>query len=180
MDASFFNVTLGGLLGSGVAATLVGLVALRRTRTMEAQIKGHFDERMAVFASRRAWQQQALSELFGPLYMQFDRTGRAFRRWNARNLYLEAQVMREGNATARDLLLSKGHLIPPDLMDDAGALIEHYDAWLEEFDRVRGGQHPASDEPFVFAGTRGHPFPRAAEDAFRAEFKRLQAQLYVK
>ena len=110
--------------------------------------------------------------------MQFERTRRAFGRWNAKNIYLEAKVMREGNETARNLLLAQGHLIPPELIDDAGALIEHYDAWLEEFDRVRGPNAHALDEQFVFVGTKGHPFPSKAEVAFKAQFKRLQTELY--
>jgi hypothetical protein len=178
VDSSFFNVTLGTLLGSGLVTAVFGLFALRRSKTIEAQITGHFDERLRVFESKRAWRQQALSELFGPLYMQFERTRRAFGLYTAKNLYLEAKVMREGNETARDILLTKGHLIPPSLIEQAGALIEHYDAWLEEFDRVRGDHAPASDEPFVFVGTKGHPFPSAAEAAFKAEFKRLQHELY--
>lgn len=178
MDSTFFNVTLGGLVGSGLATSVFGLLALRRSKTLEAQIKGHFDERLKIFESKRAWRQQALGELFGPLYMQFERTRRAFGRWTAKNVYLEAKVMREGNETARNLLLGKGHLIPAKLIEHAGALIEHYDAWLEEFDRVRGPNAPASDEPFVFVGTKGHPFPSEAEAAFRAEFKRIQAELY--
>ena len=178
MDPTFLNVTLGGLVGSGLASTIFGLIALRHSKTLEAQIKVNFDENFKVFESRRAWKQQAVAELFGPLYMQLERTARAFSRWNTRNLYLEAKVMREGNETSRNLLLSKGHLIPPDLMEHAGALIEHYDAWLEEFDRIRGPDSHASDEPFVFVGPHGRPFPRNAEAAFRAAFKRLQQELY--
>ncbi|MCW5596603.1 MAG: hypothetical protein KIT42_12090 [Rhodocyclaceae bacterium] len=179
MDPNFFSVTLGGLVGSGLATAVFGLLVLRHSKTLEAQIKGHFDERIKIFESKRAWKQQALSELFGPLYMQLERTRRAFGRWNTKNIYLEAKVMRDGNEKARNLLLKKGHLIPSQLIEHAGALIEHYDAWLEEFDRVRGTNAPTSDEPFVFVGTKGHPFPSDAECAFKAEFKRLQAELYA-
>ena len=178
MDSTFFSVTLGGLLGSGLASAVFAFIALRHSKTLEGEIKGHFDQRLKVFESKRAWQQQALSELFGPLYMQFERTRRAFLRWNSMNLYLEAKVMREGNETARNLLLGKGHLISPGLIIHAGELIEHYDAWLEEFDRVRGTNSPKSDEEFVFVGTKGHPFPSRAEEAFREEFARLQRLLY--
>lgn len=179
VDPNFFSVTLGGLVGSGLATAVFGLLVLRHSKTLEAQIKGHFDERIKIFESKRAWKQQALSELFGPLYMQLERTRRAFGRWNTKNIYLEAKVMRDGNEKARNLLLKKGHLIPSQLIEHAGALIEHYDAWLEEFDRVRGANAPTSDEPFVFVGTKGHPFPSDAEGAFKAEFKRLQAELYA-
>ena len=43
--------------------------------------------------------------------MQLERTKRAFARWNGKNLYLEAKIVREGNVTIRDLILTKGHLI---------------------------------------------------------------------
>ncbi len=70
MDPNFFNVTLGGIVGSGLATAVFGLLALRHSKTLEAQIKGHFDERPRIFKSKRTWKQQAPSELFGPLYMQ--------------------------------------------------------------------------------------------------------------
>lgn len=174
----FFEVTLGGLIGSSVVAALVGALFLRRNKVVESEIKAHFDERFKVFESTRVWKQQALFELLGPLHMQFERTKRAFGRWRGKNLYLEAQVVREGNQTIRDLLLSKGHLIPPHLMEDAFQLVEHYDAWLEAFDRVRGESAPANDVAFVFVGPDGYPFPRTAEANFKAEFRTLQKELY--
>jgi hypothetical protein len=176
--AEFFNVTLGGFLGSGVAAAILGLVFLRHTKTLESEIKAQFDQRFKVFESTRTWKQLALAELFGPLYMQFERTKRAFGRWKGQNLYLEAHVVREGNQVARDLLLSKGHLLPPQLIEDAARLIEHYDAWLEAFDRIRGGATPAIETPFVFVGPGGYPFPKDAEGRLKAEFHALQKTLY--
>ena len=104
--AAFFNVTLGGFIGSGVATTILGWLLLRRTKTIESEIKSHFDERLKVFESTRAWKQQSLSELLGPVIMQFERTKAAFDRWNGKNLFLEAQVVRTGNQTIRDTLLA--------------------------------------------------------------------------
>lgn len=174
----FFEVTLGGLLGSGIAATVAGALFLRRNKTLESEIKAHFDERLRVFESTRRWKETALSQLFGPMVMQFERTGRAFARWSRRNLYLEAAVIREGNRTVRDLLLEKGHLIPPHLMADGVALVEHYDRWLEAFESKRGAESPENDDAFVFVGPEGFPFPREAEERMKAEFERLQKDLY--
>ncbi|MBD9482151.1 hypothetical protein IB229_04165 [Pseudomonas sp. PDM14] len=178
----FLHDSAGGFLGSALATALIGAIVsalfLRRNRRIESEITAYFDERLRVFESTRLWKQQALAQLFGPAHMQLERTRRAFHRWKARNLYLEAKVVREGNQTIRDLLLNQGHLIPPALMDAAGLLVEHYDAWLEEFDRVRGDSEQASDTEFVFAGARGFPFPVAAEQQFQNEFRRLQQELY--
>jgi hypothetical protein len=145
---------------------------------LRPKIKAHFDESFRVFESKRSWKQQALFELLGPLQMQFERTKRAFDRWDHRNLYLEGKVVREGNQTIRDLLLTKGHLIPPHLMGDASQLVEHYDAWLEAFDRIRGEDSTMSDKAFVFVGPDGYPFPAEAEVNFKAEFRKIQRELY--
>jgi hypothetical protein len=174
----FFEVTLGGLLGSSIATSLLGALFLRRNKRVESEIKAHFDERFQVFESTRLWKQQALFELLGPLRMQFERTKRAFQRWDQRNLYLECEVVRKGNQTIRDLLLTKGHLIPPHLMEDASQLIEHYDAWLEAFERIRSEDSEEQHKDFVFVGPDGYPFPTKAEANFNAEFGKLQAELY--
>jgi hypothetical protein len=173
----FFEVTLGGLLGSSVATAIIGALFLRRNKIVENEIKARFDKGIKVFESERSWRQQALFELLGPLQMQFERTKRAFDRWDHKNLYLEAKVVREGNQVIHDLLLTKGHLVPPHLMDDACKLVEHYDMWLEAFDRVRG-KSSTSDQPFVFVGPHGYPFPSEAERNFKAEFRKIQGELY--
>ncbi len=84
-----------------------------------------------------------LAELLQPILIQLDRTHAAFSRWTGKNLYLEAKIIREGNLAVRDLLISKAELIPADLVSHANKLIVHYDRWLEEFDRLRGGQPAA-------------------------------------
>jgi hypothetical protein len=176
--SSFFQVTLGGLLGSSVATAILGALFLRWNKTVESEIKSHFDQQFSVFQSVRGWKQQSLSELLGPLMMHFERTKAAFDRWNGKNLFLEAQIVRQGNQTIRDTLLAKGHLISPHLIPHATKLIVHYDVWMEAFDRIRGQSSPTADTPFVFVGPAGYPFPREAEEAFKAEFARFQSELY--
>ena len=87
-------------------------------------------------------------------------------------------MIREGNVAARNLLLDRGHLIPPELLDDAGKLIEHYDRWLEEFERVRSAESPENDKRFVYVGPQGFPFPVVSDERFRAAFRRLWNELY--
>jgi hypothetical protein len=110
--------------------------------------------------------------------MQFDRTKRAFGRWRSKNLYLETKVIREGNLTIRNLLLTKGYLIPPELLNDAGKLVEHYDRWLEEFEKKRSSEQPDLDSEFTFVGPQGFPFPTQSEANFKAKFEQMWAELY--
>jgi len=176
--AEFFDVTLGALLGSGVATAVFGALLLRRNKTVESEIKAHFDKSVKVFESTRSWKEKALSELFGPLQMQFERTGRAFSRWNKKDLYLEGSVVRAGNEVIRDLLLQKGHLIPPYLMEHAALLVEHYDAWIGKYEAIRGDPSVGDSIEFVFVGPDGYGFPKESEKKFREEFRKLQQDLY--
>lgn len=112
--------------------------------------------------------------------MQMERTRRAFDCYTAKNIFLEAKVLRDGNLTIRDLLLTTPHLIPPALLDDASRLVEHYDRWLEEYERVRSAENPDLDSPFVFVGPKGFPFPSDAETRFHQAFKEYWNELYSK
>ena len=87
-----------------------------KEQTQETEsIKTHFEEKFSLYTSQRDWLRMVVAELLGPLYIQFERTKRASERWDRKNLYIEAHVIKEGNTVIRDLLLTKGHLIPKEL-----------------------------------------------------------------
>lgn len=162
------DVVVSFLVGT-LGATIAGAI-----------IKKRFDTALQIWGSQRAWKESSVSELLGPIYLQLSRTRRAFDRWRGENLYLEASVVRAGNVAVRDLLLSKPHLIPPELREHASALVVHYDVWLEEFDRWRSDREVAEESgpAFVFVGPKGFPFPRVAEAAFNETFERYWSDLY--
>ncbi|NCC77591.1 MAG: hypothetical protein EOM08_14300 [Clostridia bacterium] len=170
----FIQTLMSGLISGSVISGLIGLLLYRRTKQIEAEVKHHFEQQFALFKSQRQWEEQSVAELLGPLYMQFDRTKRASNRWDRKNLYLEANIILEGNRVIRDLLLTKGHLIPPHLLEHAGKLIDHYDGWIEEFDRVRVKKEAGEDVTFVFT----YDFPRESETKFREAFRDLRDSLY--
>jgi hypothetical protein len=163
----FLRLVLASIISGTVISTILGLLFHRRITQMEQTITGQYE-----------WKQRSVTELLGPLYMQFDRTRRAFERWSQANQYLEAKVIMDGNVKIRDLLLTKGDLIPPDLRGDAGRLVAHYDRWLEEYEKVRGEHNPALDQPFVFVGPQGFPFPRDAEARFKDAYIKIWDNLY--
>ncbi len=178
---SFAQFLLTALLSSAVMSTIIGLLFRGYTTRVETRIKSQYSRK-----------EQAVIELLAPLNMQFDRTDRAFKRWEEKNnytdrafkrwkeknIYLEMKVVKVGNETIRDLLLIKGHLIPPDLREDAGKLIEHYDVWLEKFEKQRLSENPDLNASFVFVGPDGYPFPADAENKFRDRFKTYWHDLY--
>jgi len=117
--------------------------------------------------------QRLLLELLGPMVIHFDRSLHAFRVWNADNTVLVTEVIRESNAAVRDVLLQRAELIPTDLVPDAVALLELYDAWFIEYERVRRDR----DTPYVFVGPKGIPFPTDSEKRFRARYDTLVGEL---
>jgi putative intracellular protease/amidase len=116
----FIKLLLAGILSGTVISSVVGLLLYRRTTKIAEDIKSEYAKSMTIFESSRSWKEKSVALLLGPLYMQFDRTQRAFDRWQDKNLYLEAKVIREGNLTIRDLLLSKSDLIPPERFWEIG------------------------------------------------------------
>ncbi len=87
-------------------------------------------------------------------------------------------MLREGNKTVRDLLLKKGHLIPPDLMKCASLLVQHYDVWLEEFERKRLAEKPDLESPFIYAGPKGYGFPKECGTKFINKFNEMWDEAY--
>lgn len=161
------DLILAMLISSALASTLVGVGLTRYVTYTQEEVK-----------SQRAWKEKSVAELLGPMNIQLNRTKLALGRWNEQNLYLEAKVMKAGNETIRDLLLTKGHLIPSDLFDDADKLIQHYDVWLELYEKQRAGKEPDLRAKFTFAAERGFPFPKDAERRFKERYQQYVKELY--
>ncbi len=167
------SVSIGQLIATsvisgGVVSAVIGILFKGLITRVEAEIR-----------SRRTWKEESVAELLAPLNMQFDRTKRALDRWHSKNLFLEAKVVGEGNRIIRDLLLNKGHLIPPELLENAGKLVEHYDVWLENFEKQRCSEAPDLETRFIFAGPDGFPFPSESENGFRRIYRQYWHDLYA-
>ena len=175
---SFVQLVAAGLLSGGFLAGILGFFLHEQTTRIEEKVKSQFQSAFEIFQSQRKWKEQSLAELLGPVDMQLRRTKLALMRWDEFNLFLEIKIIKEGNETVRDLLLTKGHLIPPDLLDCAARLIQHYDIWLEKFERERLAKKPDLETKFLFTGPDGYPFPSECESKFRAKYKGLWGEMY--
>ena len=157
------SAVAGGILSGSLLSAVFGYVIYQEQIEIQQQA---------------LWKEKVLSGLLGPVCMQLDRTKRAFHRWQSKNLYLEAKIIKDSNTIIRDLLLNKGHLIPIDLMEDSGKLIEHYDVWLEEFEKRRGGKEPDINTVFIFAGPQGYPFPKDIEINYQKKCNEYKNALF--
>lgn len=170
----FTQSLVSGALSGSVIAAIIGLLFYRRTKSIEAEIKGQLSKGLTVFQSRRKWEEQVVADLLGPICMQLRRTQRAVKRWDKKNLYLEGSVVLEGNMVIRDLLLTKGHLIPDVLLGCADDLITHYDRWLEEYDMVKTKRESGEHVDFVFT----YDFPKGVDEEFSEVFRAMRGRLY--
>jgi hypothetical protein len=182
VDADATQLVLTAVISGSVAAVVLGFLFRlffdRHLTRVTEEVKQEIADRALVTQSNREWRESSVAELLGPVYMQLERSGRAFERWRTRDDYLEGKVVREANTEIRDLLLAKAHLLPASLLGYAGDLIEHYDRWLEEYADKREGPNAAEDTSPVYVGPLGYPFPDDAEKAFKSAFERLRAELY--
>ena len=174
----FWNTAISAIISSGVVATVLGLLFHRWSKSVEGKVRLETEKALNVATSTREWNAACLGQVLGPMKMHLGRTEQAFKRWRGNNEFIEAKVIRRSNETMRDLLLGNGHLIPGDLTVHAFKLIEHFDAWLEEFDHQRSIDDPNLRSPFIFVGPKGFPFPVVAERAFKAKFDEISQELY--
>lgn len=190
------------VISSGIAAAAVSLVTLRKTREIEEGVRRRSEQRLTEFLSRREAKEKVLNEVIGPVVMNLHRTAQAFRRYSSASSetdveeegisgkgsfgeaskwaqpdtrYLEVEILKRANENIRDILLAKGYWLDGELLEHSIRLIEHYDAWLEEWDKRRSS---GAKEGKIWAGPQGYPFPIQAEAAFIKECKRIRNQLY--
>lgn len=119
-------------------------------------------------------------ELLLPMKVHFDRTRQAFEIWvetrpTSPNVEIE-DAIKASNSVICNLLKTKWHIIPTDLQRDALRLVEHYDAWSAEYERLRPGGVRDPKVPYVFVGPQGHPFPADAEQRFLARYGALTSE----
>jgi hypothetical protein len=172
----WLQTVIQALIVAVISGTAVGALLnawlTRRTEQIKAEVTGI-----------RAWKEASLESVFGPIRLEFERTKIGLFRMKPYDFWLEANVVKASNTRVRDILLSNGHLIPPHLIDDATALIQHYDAYLQLYDKLRGTGSPpggaqAQAQGFVFPGLQGNPFPSDAEKRMVAHYDRLLSELY--
>lgn len=63
-------------------------------------------------------------------------------------------------------------------MDKFLELVEHYDRWIEEFEKIRNGEKRDLETKFIFVAPKGFPFPVSSEQKFKDKYHQFWNELY--
>ena len=159
------------ILGSGLLTGLMGFLLLKQSEKITSTVQ-----------SRLAWKQKAC-EAMGNIYFQLQRSSLAFERYIKAKTpgecsFIEKEVLLKSNEAVNQLILAQGYLIAPELLENTKKLLNHYDAWIEKYHRLRVSN--TSSEKFVFVGPDGYPFPKELEQQLADRYLKLWNELYGK
>lgn len=119
-----------------ILVSVTGLIIFKREERLRKTIEEEFKKRDMFFNTRFNYKLRALEELLAPVKLQLIRSKIALQGYNEGNEYWE-KILKECNETIRSILLEKGHLIPPDLLQYTEKFINHYDEWLQAYQQTR-------------------------------------------
>ena len=166
------------ILGSSLLTTVIGFFLHRRTERISAEINSRFEHHINKLNQDLEWKKLCCKTL-GDIYFHLHRTGIAFPRYKKSktiNSFLEEEVLFASNSKIRDIILTNGAYIPPELTKDANDLVAHVDVWLEKYNSMR--TNGKSEELYVIVGPDGYRFPMGAEERFKACYLKLWRDLY--
>lgn len=167
------------ILGSSVITTILTSTYTyflhKRTERSTATLKREFEILAQAQNTDFEWKKKT-TELLGQVYIHLNRTRLAFEnKYSKLTKYDEAyeeEVLFLSNKKIRDLLLDNGHYLPPELLDQASLIIEHYDVWLNKYGNLRRIEKNTSIIQ-IYVGPEGFRFPEQAEELFKKKYIEL-------
>jgi hypothetical protein len=163
------KVCIETILISGI----LGYLLNKREERMKKTIEEEFNKRSTFFDARFNFKLRSLEELLAPIMLQLIRSKLTLKKYDANNEYRE-QILKECNETILGLLITKGFLLPTELIPHAEEFINHYDNWLQEYKKTRLDNND-KETHLVFT----YDFPHKAEKVFREKFDTYRKELEI-
>jgi hypothetical protein len=92
-----------------------------------------------------------VSEILGPLNMHFKRGEAAYQNFHLDGRqFLFASILRDNNRAIRQLILTKGHLLPIEQQQHAIDLVAHLDIWLALWEDLAASKVHRPEDKFSF------------------------------
>jgi hypothetical protein len=172
---NIFQIILGSSIVTTIATSIVTYIFHKRTERINAEIKREFEMRSQIQTTYFEWKKQT-SELLGQVYIYLNRTSKAFEKKYSKldkyDPYFEDEIIYTSNKRIRDLIIENGHHIPPELLEEASNLVEHYDAWLVKYHNLREVNNDTMTIQ-IYVGPDGFRFPDKAEEKFKESYVKL-------
>ncbi len=166
-------------LSSSLIATIisasVAFLFHKRKERYNAEIKREFESLSQVSNNYFEWKKKTVG-LLGKVYIHLNRSQKAFQNKYSKlktyDPYFEDEIMFTSNKLIRDLLIENADNIPPNLLEEASKLIEHYDAWLIKYHKLRKIEMDTTTVQ-IYVGPDGFRFPEQAEEKFKSSYIEL-------
>lgn len=172
----FVQLLLAGILSGSFFSATLGLVGLKYAEKIKGEITQSVQTSLYDYQTDQEWQRRSLVELFAPLDVNLERSKRAYGRWQGNLRQEELEILRETNARVRKLILDNYYLIPSNLQMDASTLVEHYDIWLQTYNKPNVSEY---DDKFIVKelSEKGRLFPKKSARRLRQNFLELQSRV---
>lgn len=172
------QIILGSSIGTSILTGIIAYFFHKKTERFNAEVKNEFEIISRIQNTDLEWKKQS-AKLLGQVYIHLNRTRLAFNAYSKlKNYdeYFENEIMYHSNKHIRDSILENGHYIPPEILEEASRLVEHYDAWLVKYLHLRTELNDKT-KVHVYVGPDGVPYPQVAEDKIKAEYIKLFNQI---
>lgn len=152
----------------------------KRTERQNAVLKREFEQLSSKDNSHFEWRKNTV-ELLGQVYIHLNRLGLGFQNKYSKipeyDSYYEDEIIFKSNQHIRDLLINNGHFLPPELLDEASKLIEHFDVWLTKYNQIRSIDKDTKTTQ-IYVGPDGFRFPENAERLFKEKYVEMFNDLH--
>jgi hypothetical protein len=172
------------ILGSSIVTALfTAIIAYffhKRTERHNAILKREFEALAKKDTSYFEWRKNTV-ELLGQVYIHLNRLKLAFQNKYSKikdhDPFYEDEIIYQSNKHIRDLLINNGHFLPPELLDEATKLVEHFDVWLTKYHQTRIVQKDFHSKQ-IYVGPDGFRFPENAEKMFKDKYVEMFNELH--
>ncbi|WP_027381711.1 hypothetical protein [Chryseobacterium daeguense] len=163
---------LGSTIVTAFFTAVIAYFFSRKTENQNAVIRREFEALSKKDNSYFEWRKNTV-ELLGQVYLHLNRLKDAFKnkysKINEYDPFYEDEIIYSSNKHIRDLLINNGHFLPPELLDEATKLIEHFDIWLNKYHQLRILQKDMQSKQ-IYVGPDGFRFPENAEKMFKEKY----------
>ncbi len=173
------QIIIGSTLTTTFLTSIIAYLFHKRTERTNALIKREFE----ILAQRQNTDfesKKQTAQLLGQVYIYLNRTRKSYENKYSKlkqyDQYYEDEIVLKSNQQLRTLLLENGHHIPPDLLEDASKIIEHFDVWLSKYHQIRKINNDTNTIQ-IYVGPDGFRFPIMAEEKFKESYIKLYESL---